>query len=101
MVAAAVGLPAADARADALDDAKARGLVGERPDGYLGVVGGGGAVRALVERVNGERRTRYAAIAKRTGSSVRDVGILAGRKLIGRTPSGGFVMDARGRWVRK
>lgn len=98
--AAAVPGPAAAA---SLDQAKAAGLVGERPDGYLGLVDNGAPadVRQMVERINDERRQKYAEVAQRTGANVREVGILAGRKLIGGTASGNYYMNAQGQWVRR
>lgn len=86
-----------------LAEAKRQGLVGERPDGYVGVVrrDAPAEVHALVERINAERRARYAEIARRTNASARDVAILAGSKLIAGAPPGTYVMNAQGAWVRK
>jgi hypothetical protein len=94
---------AVPAFAGALDDAKRDGLMGERPDGYLGLVDPDAppAAQQLIDDVNARRRAHYADIAKKTGSSVRDVGILAGSKLIANAPPGTFVMDAAGHWQRK
>jgi uncharacterized protein YdbL (DUF1318 family) len=91
------------ALAGALDEAKSAGYVGERPDGYLGLVdpGAPASARQLVDDVNAKRRAHYADIAQRTGSNVRAVGILAGEKLIAGAPPGTFVMDSAGRWQRK
>ena len=102
-LAALAALAAAPAAANDLDNAKAAGLVGERPDGYLGLVSGNAppSVRALVDQVNAARRSQYSAIANRTGTNPRDVGILAGRRLIAGSPRGTFVMDSGGGWRRK
>jgi uncharacterized protein len=100
----ALSPPAATpAFAGALDNAKSAGQVGERPDGYLGLVdpGAPAATRQLVDDINTKRRAHYANIAKKTGSNVRDVGILAGEKLIANAAPGTFYMDAAGRWQRK
>lgn len=96
-------LTAAPAFAGALDKAKSAGHVGERPDGYLGLVdpGAPASSRQLVDEINAKRRAHYAEIAKKTGSNVRDVGILAGEKLIANAPSGAFYMDSGGRWRQK
>jgi uncharacterized protein YdbL (DUF1318 family) len=100
---AASPLVATPAFAGALDDAKSAGYVGERPDGYLGLVdpGAPASARQLVDDINAKRRAHYASIATKTGSNVRAVGILAGEKLIANTPPGMFYMDAAGRWQRK
>ena len=70
-----IALPAA---AQSLDQAKAAGQVGERIDGFVGVVDANapGDVRAMVDRVNAERRQKYAGIAaeRATRSQVKAIG---------------------------
>ena len=99
----AIGLGTAPAQAGALEDAKATGQVGERIDGYLGVVGSSApaAVVQLVEQVNAERRARYAEIAQKQGAPVEAVAQIAGKKLIERAGPGEYVMGADGQWQRK
>ena len=93
----------AGAGADALDDAKAAGQVGERSDGSLGVVNPSAPtpVHELVARINRGRAKHYAAIAEKTGTSAAKVAALAGQKLIARTPTGQYYMDASGSWVQR
>jgi uncharacterized protein len=93
-------LPAA---ADSLDEAKAEGQVGERIDGYVGVVdaNASGEVRALVDQVNAERQEKYAQIAAERGTSVQAVAQIAGQKLIERAPGGQYVLGANGQWRQK
>jgi uncharacterized protein YdbL (DUF1318 family) len=88
---------------DGLEAAKATGLVGERPDGLVGIVPQSvpPEIRALVERVNAERRERYRDVARSNGTSVDTVQAVAGRRLIERTPAGQYVMSPSGSWVRK
>jgi uncharacterized protein YdbL (DUF1318 family) len=95
-------LPAA-AIAGPLDDAKASGLVGERVDGYLGVVPGSapGDVRALVEEVNAKRRKKYEEVAGGRGVPVEAVAAIAGEKLVKRAAAGEYVAGADGRWTQK
>ncbi|MGH6899459.1 MAG: YdbL family protein [Geminicoccaceae bacterium] len=97
------GLWSGPAQAGPLEDAKAAGLVGERIDGYVGVVDSGapGSVKSLVNRINAEREAKYAAIAQKQGAPVAAVAQIAGTKLIERAPSGEYVMGADGRWQRK
>lgn len=94
---------APNAWAEDLASAKAAGQVGERADGYLGLVSPSAppAVKALVEDVNAKRKARYAEIAKQRGISVAEVAALAGPKLIEKTEAGQYVMGTDGRWVKK
>jgi uncharacterized protein YdbL (DUF1318 family) len=98
-----VGLSFGAALAGPLDDAKSAGLVGERIDGYLGVVDSGAPadVQRLVEQINAEREAKYAEIAKKQGAPVQAVAQIAGEKLIERAGSGEYVMGADGQWRRK
>lgn len=84
-----------------LDEAKAKGLVGEKPSGYLGVVSGGGDVQALVKDINQKRRQAYEDIARRNKTNVNDVEALAGEKAIQNTQPGHFVQSPSGQWTKK
>lgn len=99
--AAGAGLSATPALALTLDEAKAAGLIGEMPNGYVGSVSGGGDVQALVDSVNTQRRARYQQVAAGNGVPLAAVEQQAGAQLIARTPPGQFIMTAEGRWVRK
>jgi len=97
-------LSAAPAAADVtIDQAKARGWIGERIDGYLGVVDpkAPAEAKALVENINAERRAKYAEIARRTGASGEAVAARAGAKLVERTPPGQYYLGADGRWHQR
>jgi len=97
------GLGIGPAQAGPLEDAKAEGLVGERIDGYVGVVDSGapGSVKSLVDQINAEREAKYAEIAKKQGAPVAAVAQIAGTKLIERAPRGEYVMGASGQRQRK
>lgn len=103
IVVLAIGLGIGPAHAGALEDAKAEGQVGERIDGYLGVVDSGapGSVKSLVKEINAEREAKYAEIAKKQGAPVAAVAQIAGKKLIQRAPAGEYVMGADGQWQQK
>ena len=103
VVATLLLLCALPAAAQSLDGAKAEGLVGERIDGYAGVVDANapGAVRAMVDQVNAERRAKYAEIAAERGTSVEAVAQIAGQKLIERASPGEYVLGADGQWRQK
>lgn len=100
---AAAPMAAAPAAAQGLsvDEAKQAGLVGERPDGLLGVIGGNGEARRLVEEVNARRLDEYRRIAERTGTTLAAVQAIAGQKLVDEAPPGTYVMTAQGRWIQK
>jgi uncharacterized protein YdbL (DUF1318 family) len=99
----AVGLSFGPARAGPHHDAKAAGRVGERIDGYLGVVDSGAPahVKALVEQINAERQAKYAEIAQKQGAPVQAVAQIAGEKLVERAGGGEYVMGADGQWRQK
>lgn len=86
-----------------LGDAKAAGLVGERPDGMLGLVTNNAPaeMRSLVNDINSQRKHEYERIAKKNGTDLEVVQTLAGQRLIAATPRRQFVMSADGFWVRK
>lgn len=84
-----------------LDEAKAKGLVGEKSSGYLGAVNPSNAeALALIEDVNQKRRQAYEDIAKRNRTNVQAVESLAGEKAIQNTKPGHFV-EGPGGWTKK
>ena len=100
----AFSLSAVPALALTLDEAEAQGLTGERLDGYVGIVTRtpSDELRAMVARVNAQRRENYIGIAKRTeGATLTQIERLAAEKLIGRVPRGAYVQSPGGGWVRK
>ena len=88
--------------AGALTDAKSSGEIGERLDGYTGAVKASpsAAIAALVADTNAKRKQHYAAIAKKNGTSVASVASIAGRKLVDRTKSGGYIQRGNGPWTQ-
>lgn len=96
-----LSIPAAFAQT--LDEAKSAGLIGEKSDGYIGLVQGTApaAVEQLVANVNSQRRERYAQIAQENGISISQVAQLAYARAVEATRSGNYIEDASGRWVRK
>jgi hypothetical protein len=101
----ALALPAlgsASALAGPLEDAKSAGLVGERPDGYVGLVSGNPPpdVVDLVNQINAKRMAAYTDIATNNGTSVAAVGAVTAEKLYREAAPGTFLM-VDGRWVQK
>lgn len=84
-----------------LDEAKSRGLVGETPSGYLQAVNSPTAeVKALVNRINAERRKIYQDIAAKRGTSLGNVEALAGKQAIEKSRKGEYVLVG-GNWRKK
>lgn len=98
----ALGAAAAASGVD-LERAKGQGLVGERADGYVGIVVAQttSGIQALVNQVNAKRRAAYEEIARKNGTSVDAVALLAGAKLVERAAKGEWVTDADGVWRKK
>jgi|SRR5688572_12779377 len=97
------GLSAGPALAISLNEAKAQGLVGERVDGFVGVVVADppADVRQLVEQVNRQRREKYNEVAQQRGVPLDAVAKITGEKQMERTPAGQYVAGADGQWRRK
>ncbi len=94
--------PSASAGDPVIDTAIAAGEVGERIDGYLGVVGTADAtVVRKVQDINNRRRGVYEQTAKENGTTVQIVAQLAGEKQIAKLEVGQFYMDEAGAWQRK
>ena len=86
-----------------LHEAKAQGLVGEQPNGYLGLVKSDAPanVKAMMSEINAKRRQAYVAIAHRNKTELSVVEALAGKKAIDQTPPGQYVRLPSGKWVKK
>lgn len=83
-----------------LSSAKDRGIVGEMPNGYLGVVTSDSEAAEIVKLINEARRAQYQRLAQDNGIALQDVELMAGQKAIERTASNHYV-QVDGKWVRK
>lgn len=86
-----------------LDQAKQQGLLGERPDGYLGLAKPSASSDTvnLMKDINRKRRDVYKGIAEKNGTALSAVEALAGKKAIGKTRSGQLIMQPNGTWAPK
>ncbi|GAB3394180.1 YdbL family probable chaperone protein [Azotobacter armeniacus] len=84
----------------ALSGAKARGHLGEMPNGYLGVVSASGQAEDIAHLINQARRAEYQRLAKENGIQLGDVEAMAGQKALDKTPSGQYIR-LNGKWIRK
>ena len=107
MVATAVALTGISGAALAQRDpayaaARAAGQVGEQPDGYLGVVGGGSAeLRAIVSNINIQRKSAYTQKAQATGATVEQLAFTSGCNLIQQTGAGEKYKTPGGTWATR
>lgn len=83
-----------------LGDVKAQGLVGEKPDGYLGVVTHSGDADEIVKLINEARLAQYQRLAKDNNIAVADVQAMAGQKAIEKTQSGQYI-QVNQKWAKK
>lgn len=84
----------------ALPNAKSQGLVGEQPNGYLGVVQSSPEAENIAKLINDARRAEYARLAKENNIAVADVEAMAGQKAVERTQRGHFIL-IDGNWLQK
>ena len=100
-----IGHPAAasaQAAASAIVPARAAGLIGERFDGYLGlVVAPSESLRKQVGAVNIKRRALYSDLARRRGVTAQEVGVSAACVLLGRVAVGEAYPLSAGQWRRR
>jgi len=84
-----------------LEQAKQQGLVGEMPNGYLGVVVASSEVNSLVGMVNKKRKDIYLNLARKNKITMQQVTKLAGEKSLAKTQTGHLIKNASGQWVKK
>ncbi|WP_341208191.1 YdbL family protein [uncultured Sphingomonas sp.] len=99
LVAVALPVAAWAQRDPAYAAARAAGEVGEQPDGYLGIVGGGSAsLRALVSNINIQRKAAYTQKAQASGATVEQLAFTSGCNLIAQTKTGEKYRAPDGSW---
>ena len=83
-------------------EAQAAGLVGERYDGYLGIVTSVSPdIRRQVAAINIRRRALYSSLAARRNATPAEVGITAACALLGRVGVGQYYLLGTGVWQRR
>jgi len=93
------GTLVAPALAQDYASAKAAGLIGEKPDGYVGVVGAGNHdLRRVVDDTNIKRKAVYAAKAQEQRVTVEEYAFATGCTLIARTAAGEKYQAPDGSW---
>jgi len=95
----AVATPALAQRDPAYEAARKAGTVGEKMDGYLGVVGDADAgLRKLVDELNIKRRAVYAEKAQAQRATLEEYAFTAGCLAIARTEAGEKYQAPDGTW---
>jgi uncharacterized protein YdbL (DUF1318 family) len=97
------GMAQTAAEKAAVDSAKARGVVGEQGDGYLGFVtpSTDPMLAAVVAAINAGRMQVYRETAMRTGVTVEAAGQATAQQLFARLTPGQFFKPLNGDWTRK
>lgn len=89
----------AQGRDPAYAAARASGQVGEKMDGYLGVVGAPGSqLRAVVDDINIKRKAAYATKAQANGATIEEYALSSGCQLILNTQPGEKYQAPDGSW---
>ncbi len=90
-------------RDPAFQAARDQGLIGEKPDGYLGyVTSPSAAIDALVKDINIKRKDAYTKAASANGATVEEMAFRNGCRLIGeRVAVGEKYQTPNGSWVTK
>lgn len=86
-----------------LDEAKANGQVGEQSDGYLGAVNASSSteVKALISEINAKRKALYQQKATKAGVAPQVMEQRTGERLQQMAPTGEYIRQPDGRWVKK
>ena len=96
---AGIAAPALAQRDPAYAAARAAGQVGERMDGYLGVVGEGSRqIQDLVDDINIKRKAVYSERARAEGATIEQYAFTAGCLAIARTVAGEKYQAPDGTW---
>ena len=103
VLAMCVALPLASAQADSLEEARAAGLIGELPDGYVASVTPNPTpdIQQLITNINAERRKSYMKIAGERGVPVEAAGAVVAEVTIRKLKPGMYYMNSSGQWVQK
>lgn len=83
-----------------LGTAKSQGLVGEKPNGYLGVIKNQNNAQNIADLINQARKEQYIKLSGTHKVPLQEIEAMAGKKAIEKTPSGLYI-QINGNWVKK
>jgi len=89
------------ARVPKVVELKEKGLVGEQPDGLLGVVSANADAQSVVDAENRDRMDEYRKRAKSQGQPVETLMKVLGEAKVRQEKPGRFVKNASGGWTKK
>ena len=102
MTLGSLAAPAYAQRDPAYAAARAEGKVGEKTDGYLGIVGASDSqLQAMVDDLNIRRRAVYAERAQAEGATLEEYALTAGCLAISRTAVGEMYQAPDGSWQQR
>ena len=83
-----------------LDEAKDLGLVGEMPNGYLGLVATSNPeAAALIAEINVKRKSHYQGIVNEQNTALENIEKIAGEKLVKKAQAEGhYYMNVSAQW---
>ncbi len=96
-----LGVPNSPAKADALDDAKLAGVVGEKLDGYLAVLKSTPQIEALVKDINQKREAAWGKIATKRALPITEVQKVFAEEVYERSEKGTMLQQLNGDWLKK
>lgn len=98
----ALATPVSAQQPYAVARAQAAGLIGERYDGYLGIVTTVSPdLRRQIAATNIRRRALYSSLASRRNATTAEVGITAACALLGRVGTGEYYLLGTAGWQRR
>ncbi|MFM7376611.1 MAG: YdbL family protein [Erythrobacter sp.] len=96
---AVIAAPALAQRDPAFDAARAAGKIGEKVDGYVGIVGAETTeLRRIVDDINIKRRAVYAERAQATNATIEEYALTIGCQQILKTQPGEKYQAPDGSW---
>lgn len=85
-----------------LDEARAKGLLGENARGYVELTPRGDSdAETLMTEINTRRKTRYIDIAAKQKTKLTAIEKIAGEKIIEKLNPGEFYKDANDTWHKR
>lgn len=88
-------------RLPALDDLKAKQVIGENNHGWVELRASASGADSVVAEENRDREQVYALIAQETGSTPDSVGKARAKQIAANSKPGVWLQDEQGRWYQK